>query len=85
MDELSCAPPRVLIISTGATMFLTLDETSGNMKIGATVSDVLATVPRRHRPSVGVDVHAINARSGAELSFETIFSVRSFCVQSFAL
>jgi L-asparaginase len=66
----------VLVITTGGTIFQRYNETSGQMELHSSIGDILKDMHYPDELKRPLTVSTINARTGAELTFETIYAVR---------
>jgi hypothetical protein len=71
------AAGRLLLLSTGATMFQTYDQAARAMVLGVNAATLTASLQQHLPAGVDIDNWPIQARSGAELSFDTVFQVRA--------
>lgn len=71
------AAGRLLLLSTGATMFQTYDQAAKAMVLGVNAANLTAALQQHLPAGIDIDDWPIQARSGAELSFSTVFQVRA--------
>jgi hypothetical protein len=69
------AAGRLLLLSTGATMFQTYDKEAKAMILGVDAATLIGSLQQHFPKGLTIDDWPIQARSGAELSYATIFKV----------